>query len=60
MNDRPEGAHTAHDPPTMAAEKLHTGVGFTFYLAVGLIALTLLMLVLAIAMIGFSGPLGEP
>lgn len=62
MNDGNENAPAASETPDAAVpyEKQHTGVGFTLYLALGLIALTVLMLVLAIAMIGFTGPLGEP
>ncbi|MCS6786757.1 MAG: hypothetical protein NZ524_06975 [Thiobacillaceae bacterium] len=41
-------------------KKAHTGVGFSMVLAFGLIALVVLMLLLALIMIGVSGPLGEP
>lgn len=61
MNDRTDAASAAAQPNVAVFdEKQHTGVGFTLYLALGLIAMTRLMLVLAIAMIGYTGPLGEP
>lgn len=46
MSDRTDAAPAAAQPNVAVPfEKLHTGVGFTLYLALGLIALTLLMLV---------------
>lgn len=62
MVDHPESAGDVphRDQPAASYEKRHPGVGFTLYLGIGLIVFTVLMLVLALIMIGVSGPLGEP
>jgi hypothetical protein len=54
------GDRQDHYRDATAYEKQHPGVGFTFYLGIGLIVFTVLMLLLALIMIGVSGPLGEP
>lgn len=52
---------TTHPEPSLDHPRPHrTGVGLFPWLAFGLLALTLLLVVLATVLALFPGPLGEP